>query len=123
MPVAFVLDENLRGKPIWHAIRRQGSGRGLVLDATRVGDPVDLPLGSSDSDILAWAERANRIILTQDAATFPVELAAHLGRGQTSAGLFVIRPNATVAVVLAWLELVAVDDQPDMWRDLVTYIP
>lgn len=122
MPIAFVLDENLRGKPIWHAIRHHNRGRGLRIDATRVGDPTDLPLGSSDSEILAWAEVADRMILTEDSATFPAELAVHLRSGRTSPGVFLIRPSATVASVLSWLELVVADDQPDQWLDRVTYI-
>ncbi len=123
MSIAFVLDENLRGKPIWHAIRRQKAGSATVIDATRVGDPADLPLGSSDADVLVWAELANRIIVTQDVATFPAELMAHLRRGHTSPGIFVIRPNSAISLVVAWLELVATDDQPNQWRDQVFYIP
>ncbi|MFI5456326.1 MAG: DUF5615 family PIN-like protein [Isosphaerales bacterium] len=122
MPIAFVLDENLRGKPLWHAIRHHNLRGGIQIDAIRVGDPADLPLGSPDSDILAWAERADRIIITEDAATFPAELAAHLRSGRTSPGVFVIRPGATVASILSWLELVVADDQPDQWFDWVTYI-
>ena len=123
MPIAFVLDENLRGKPFWHAIRHHNFGPGLRIDATRVGDPNDLPLGSLDSDILVWAERTNRIILTKDAATFPTELAAQLRCGRTSPGIFVIQPTATIAAILSWLEMVVVDDSPDQWRDRVVYIP
>jgi hypothetical protein len=122
MPIALVLDENLRGKPLWHAIRHHNLRGGMRIDATRVGDSVDLPLGCSDPDILAWAERADRIIITEDAATFPAELVAHLRSGQTSPGVFVIRPSATVVSILSWLELVVADDQPDQWLDLVTYI-
>jgi hypothetical protein len=117
MPIAFVLDENLRGKPLWHAIRHHNLGGGTRIDATRVGDTADLPLGSLDPDILAWAERADRIILTEDAATFPAELAAHLHRGRTSPGVFVIRSSATLVAVLLWLGLVVADDQPDQWRN------
>jgi hypothetical protein len=123
MPIAFVLDENLRGKPLWHAILHRNQHAAPTIDATRVGDPADLPLGSSDSDILAWADRASRIILTEDAATLPAELAVHLRRGRSSPGVFVIRPSATLAAVLHWLELVAADDQPDQWRDKVIYLP
>ena len=123
MPIAFVLDENLRGKPLWPAICHRKVGAGPTIDATRVGDRNDLPLGSSDAAILFWAECNCRIVLTEDAATFPVELRAHLLRGRTAPGLFVIRPSATVIAVLAWLELVAIDDQPDQWRDQVHYIP
>jgi len=123
MPIAFVLDEHLRGKPLWHAIRHHNLAGGVPIDATRVGDPSDLPLGSSDAEILVWAERAGRIILTEDAATFPAQLAVHLGSGRTSPGVFLIRPSATVAAVLSWLELVVADDRPDAWRDQVIFIP
>src|SRR5262245_26050624 len=97
MPIAFVLDEHLRGKPIWQAIRRHNQAGGLPINATRVGDPGDLPLGSSDADILVWAERAGTIILTEDYQTFPAELVVHLLAGRSSPGLFVIRRSATVA--------------------------
>ncbi len=123
MPIAFVLDENIRGKPFWHAICQHNLGALPLIDATRVGDPADLPLGSLDSEILAWAERADRIILTEDAATLPAELAAHIRSGRTSPGVFLIRPGATVVAVLHWLELVEADDQPDQWCDQITYIP
>jgi hypothetical protein len=123
MPIAFVLDENLRGKPLWHAIRRHNLGGAARIDATRVGDPADLPLGSPDSDILEWAGRTNRIIVSADAATFAAELAAVLCRGRTSPGLFVIRPSATVAAVVSWLELVVVDNKPGQWCDKLIYIP
>ena len=123
MPIAFVLDENLGGKPLWHAIRHHNLRRALRIDAIRVGDPTDLPLGSPDSDIFVWADRTDRIILTEDAATFAAELAAHLRSGRTSAGVYVIRPSATVASILSWLELVVADDHPDQWTDRVTYIP
>jgi hypothetical protein len=123
MAIAFVLDEHLRGKPLWPAIRHHNLTGRPAIDATRVGDPPDLPLGSRDSYILMWAERADRIVITEDAATFPAELATHLGIGRTSPGVFVLRPSATVAVVLSWLLLVASDDKPDQWRDQVVYIP
>jgi hypothetical protein len=123
MPIAFVLDEHLRGKPIWHAIRRHHLVGGVPIDATRVGDPIDLPLGSSDPEILVWADRAGRIILTEDFQTFPAELAVHLLAGRSSPGVFVIRRRATVVAVLSWLELVVADDQPDTWRDQFLFIP
>jgi len=123
MPIAFVLDEHLRGKRLWHAIRHHNQAGGSPIDSTRVGDPVDLPLGSLDSDILLWAQRADRIVITEDAATFPTALAGHLGLGRASPGVFVIRQRATMPATLAWLELVVADDHPDQWRDQAIYIP
>src|SRR5438128_2200982 len=43
----FLLDEHLRG-PLWPAILRHNAQGGLLIDAVRVGDPPDLPLGSDD---------------------------------------------------------------------------
>ena len=51
----FLLDEHLRGF-LWKAIRHHNLIGGDFIDAIRVGDPADLPLGSSDPDILIWAE-------------------------------------------------------------------
>jgi len=76
-----------------------------------------------DSDILLWAQRADRIVITEDAATFPTALAGHLGLGRASPGVFVIRQRATMPATLAWLELVVADDHPDQWRDQAIYIP
>jgi hypothetical protein len=54
--LCFLLDEHLRG-PLWLAILRHNSQGGLPIDVVRVGDSPDLPLGSTDLDILLWAER------------------------------------------------------------------
>src|SRR5438270_13531903 len=46
--LSFVLDEHLRG-PLWIAIQTH-IARGIhPIDAVRVGDPTDLPLGTKDS--------------------------------------------------------------------------
>ena len=50
MPLRFLLDENLRGGALWRAIQRHNAGGIDLLEATRVGDPVDLPCGSLDPD-------------------------------------------------------------------------
>lgn len=65
MPLRFVRDEHLRG-PLWRAIHRHNGVGVDPIDAVRVGDPPDLPLGSADPDILAWAEREGRVLVTQD---------------------------------------------------------
>jgi hypothetical protein len=46
----FLLDEHLRG-PLWLAILRHNAQGGLLIDAARVGDAPDLPLGSDDATI------------------------------------------------------------------------
>ena len=58
MALAYLLDENLRG-PLWRAIELHNRRGSLPLDAIRVGDPDELPLSTTDAEILAWADRAN----------------------------------------------------------------
>jgi hypothetical protein len=93
MPHAYLLDENQRG-PLWRYIQRHNLKRDFPVDAIRVGDAPDLPLSSDDRAVLLWAEKANRILVTQDRRTLATHLSAHLAEGRVSPGIFQIRgPN------------------------------
>lgn len=70
MAIRFVLDEHLRG-PLWRAVQRHNARAEDPIDVVRVGDPPDLPLGSDDAAVLAWAERERRILVTCDKNTIP----------------------------------------------------
>ena len=123
MPVRFLLDEQMRGKPLWHALRRLQSSGSFAIDVIRVGDAPDLPLGTTDPDILIWSEREGRILISEGRRTITRHLAEHLRSGQTSPGIFVVRRGASLADVVRWLQLVAIDDDPGAWRDQATFIP
>jgi hypothetical protein len=118
----FVLDEHLRGR-LWWAIDRHNLGGGLPIDAVRVGDPPDLPLGTPDPDILLWAERDGRIVITLDVHTMPAHLANHLATGHHSPGVFLVRQGASLAQIVSYLELAAHAGDPADYIDRVTYIP
>jgi len=53
-------------------VLRHNAGKLYPLDAVPVGEPVDLPLGSLAPDILAWAEREERILVSFDRSSLPV---------------------------------------------------
>ncbi len=118
----FLLDEHLRG-PLWSAIERHNVRGGLLIDAVRVGDPPDLPLGTDDPTILLWAEREDRILLTQDVSTMPAHLTAHLQSGHHSSGLFVINRRCSVKELVACLELVAHAGEANEFADSITNVP
>lgn len=81
MPLRFVCDEHLRGRlPL--AVERHNQASPHAIDLVAVGDPSDLPLGTRDPDLLQWAERAGRILITRDVSTMPGHLAAHLLAGR-----------------------------------------
>ena len=65
MPLPFLLDENLRGW-LWQAIKRYATHSALPIDVVRIGDAPDLPLGTSDPDVLLWCEGQGRILVTAD---------------------------------------------------------
>src|SRR5262245_34478461 len=106
MALSFLLDEHLRGL-LWRAIQRHNARGGLSVDAVRVGDPADLPLGSNDPDILAWAERENRILLTLDRDTMADHLTQHVQAGRHSPGVFILDASCSLAALLSFLELAA----------------
>ena len=122
MPVSFLLDEHLRG-PLWKAIQRHNRHSECLIEAARVGDPPDLPLRSADSEILLWAERENRIVITLDENTIPGHLADHLNSGRHSPGVFIIRDVTSLARVISFLEAVAHASEAHEWRDSIQYVP
>jgi hypothetical protein len=122
MALRFLLDEHLRG-PLWHAIQRHNLRGGLFLDVVRVGDPLDLPLGSGDPAILLWAERENRILLTEDVHTMPGHLAAHRQAGHHSPGVFLIALGCSIGQLVGHLELVAHAGLATDYENQITYIP
>jgi hypothetical protein len=118
----FLLDEHLRGA-LWLAIVRHNARGGLSIDAVRVGDPQDLPLASSDPAILLWAEREDRILLTEDVHTMPGYLALHLQAGGHSPGIFVIAKGCSLGQLVSHLELVAHAGNTSDYADAITYVP
>ena len=122
MPLSFLLDEHLRGT-LWRAIRHHNA-RGLnPLDVVRVGDPENLPLGSLDPEILLWAEREERILVSEDRKTLPRHLADHLLSGHHSPGIFTIRGSTTLSRLISFLELAAYASEAHEWQDRIEYIP
>jgi hypothetical protein len=118
----FLLDEHLRG-PLCLAIRRHNAHGKLPIDAERVGDPPDLPLGSNDPTILLWAEKDGRILLTEDVHTMPGYLAQHLRAGRRSPGVFIISAGCSIRELVDHLELVAHAGEPTDFENAITYVP
>jgi len=123
MALRFVLDEHLRGGALWQAVQQHNAAGVDVLDVTRVGDPADLPVGIGDPDLLRWAERADRILLSLDKRTLPVHLAAHLQAGGHSPGVLILRRGSTTAQVLFALLLITQAGDPVNFRDRLDFIP
>ena len=122
MELRYVLDEHLRG-PLWRAVLWHNRRGIYPLDLVRVGDPVDLPLGSDDPTILEWAEREQRILVTHDPETLPRHFANHLRAGHHSAGVFMIRARSTLPQIVSFLTEAAYASDLSEWRDRIEFIP
>jgi hypothetical protein len=122
MALRYLLDENARGV-LWHAIVRHNSTSPAPLDVVCVGDVDDLPLASQDPEILRWAEREGRILVSFDHNTMPAYLIDLLQAGGHLPGLFLIRRRSRIRDIVAWLALAARSGDDDHWRDRVVYIP
>ncbi|HKI38075.1 MAG TPA: hypothetical protein VKA46_39845 [Gemmataceae bacterium] len=122
MPITFVLDEHFRGL-LWPAIQHHNAAGVNPVDAVRVGDPPDLPRGTLDPDLLIWAEREGRVVVTDDRRTMPTHLADHLQAGRHSPGVLIVRKNYPLKQIVFHLALVAHAEDPDTLRDNFDFIP
>ena len=122
MLAGFVLDEHLRRR-LWRAIQAHNARGVDPLDVVRVGDPPDLPLGSSDATILLWAERHARILVSHDRSTMATHLAEHLQAGHHCPGIFSVRLKGAAHEVIEYLVLATYASEPGEWQDWIKYIP
>lgn len=123
MALAYVLDEHLRRGALWQAFQQHNSAGSPVIDVVQVGDPIDLPLGSTDPDILLWTEKEDRVVVSRDRKTMLGHLVAHLQAGHHCPGLFIIRPKATIRQIVDYLAIAAYTTDPSVLRDRYTFIP
>jgi hypothetical protein len=122
MGISFVLDEQLRGQ-LWVYVEQHNLAGVHPIDVTRVGDPLDLPLGTADPDILIWAERTGRIVVSADVTTMPGHFRHHLSSGRHSPGLFLLRARASAVDIADFLAVTTYASDPDDWVDAWCYIP
>jgi hypothetical protein len=121
MPLRYLLDESLRG-PLWQAIRRHNLTSGFPIDVIRVGDPPELPLGSSDPELLLWAEHEQRILVSADKGTLISHLTAHLAAKHHCPGIFILLSRASLRDAVSYLTLASYASEQSEWIDRVQYL-
>src|SRR5438105_13739532 len=121
MPLAYLLDEHVRGLLHRYIQRHNALGRPWI-DAVQVGDPPDLRLGSLDPARLLWAERERRILVSRDTGTLVTHLREHLAMGRHSPGIFLLR-DVALSEIVEFLACAAHASEAAEWRDTATFIP
>jgi hypothetical protein len=81
-----------------------------------------LPLGTDDAEILAWAAREQRILVTSDKSTMANHLSSFLATDHHSPGVFMLLPKVSLHDVLTYLVLAAYASDPAEWSDRIQYV-
>jgi hypothetical protein len=100
--------------------------RGLLrqkpdLDIVRVQD-VGLR-GSEDPAVLEWAAKAERILLTHDAATMSYYAYERVRQGKSMPGIVEVADDLPIGQVINDILLLAESSEKDEWEGQVIYLP
>lgn len=112
----FAADENFNGTLLGQLRHRLPD-----LDVIRV---QDTPMyQSADPDLLAWAARENRILLTHDYRTIPGFAFMRVREELPMPGVILVREVVSMGILLDELELLIVAGKPEDFENTVKYIP
>lgn len=114
--IRFLADENFN-----NAILRGLRLRLPDLDIVRAQD-VGLT-GWDDPDLLEWAAREGRVLLTHDVATIPHFAYQRIEAGLSMPGVCEVTRGVAIGTAIEDLVLAAVYLSPEEWADQVRYLP
>ena len=116
--VCFLLDEHI---PI--SIQKMLEKARPEIRVYRVGDGVAPPKNTPDEQLLAWIEQHECMLLTNNRATMPIHLAAHIARGGHIPGIVQMPRHPDIQVLLYDLVLIWAASVPGEFRDQIIYLP
>lgn len=101
--------------------------RGLLLRCPRVDVEFArdvLAAGTPDPDLLEWATRYDRIVLTHDRTTMNQFAIDRIAAGLPLPGVFIINDRAPLGAVISDLETIVTctSDQSE-WADKIEFLP
>ena len=114
--IRFAADHNLNDAIVNALIREIP-----LLDIVCVRD-VGLA-DAKDSEILEWAAKQGRIVVTHDKNTMPDFAAQRIRADQRMSGIIVAMANAPIGRIIADLLLIVECSTPAEWEDRIEYLP
>ncbi len=78
--------------------------------------------GASDPDLLDWAARENRIVLTHDVQTMTKHAYERLEKGKPVPGVLEVKRSLPIGAAIEGLLLMVEASREDEWRDQVRYV-
>ncbi len=88
-----------------------------------INDTGAPPAGASDPDILLWIEENGYILVTENRSTMPLYLSEHFDAGRHIPGIFWIRPNDSLYLIIDELYLIWMASTADEYEDRTLFIP
>lgn len=116
--VSFLLDENVPF--ILQAFLGQ---RAPEMGVYAVGEEPAPPKGTPDPDILAWIEAHGCMLITNNRATMPMHLQAHLGQGRHVPGIVQLPRQVNISAIVDDLLLIGGAALSAEFQDQMIYLP
>lgn len=91
------------------------------LDALRVQD-AHLPQ-KDDPDVLEWAAREERVLLTQDVNTMTKHAYNRIRVGHPTPGVFVVPQELAISIAIEDIVLLVQTSLPGEWQNQVCFLP
>ena len=79
--------------------------------------------GRKDSELLRWAAREDRVLLTHDIQTMPHYASQLLAQGESIAGVIVVPDRLAIGIAIADLELLLGTLSQSDLRDSIMHLP
>jgi hypothetical protein len=116
--VCLLLDEHV---PLFVQVQLEQMEPGMHVYA--IGDGIAPPRGTPDPDILYWIETHGCMLVTNNRATMPVHLQAHLAHERHVPGIVQLPRRMNVGAILDDLLLIASASLPGEFQDQIVYLP
>ncbi len=118
MSLHYLMDENVA--PLY---KRQLLKKNPEIRVYTVGEPGCPPRSTLDPEILAWCEENRCLLVTNNRASMPAHLAAHLGQGRHVSGILILNERMSAGEMIEELLLIAEEGIPSAYQDCITYLP
>ncbi|MBA2446717.1 MAG: DUF5615 family PIN-like protein [Chloroflexi bacterium] len=116
--IQYLLDEH-----VGHALRDGVNGRWPDIVVWAVGDPAAPGRGTLDPDILLWCQAHGFILVTNNRASMPGHLKAHLAAGRHVPGILVLNDEMSIRATIDELAIISGASDPDEYVDQLRYLP
>lgn len=81
------------------------------------------PKGTSDPELLAWAEERSCAVITDDRRTMPAHVANHLASGRSTWGVFLLKRDSSLGEIAESIVLYWSASEAEEWKNYLGYLP